>query len=82
MEGRGGERNSPAWARVPMRCESGSSNPSDAVLLGASGGDDEVRGGEASAWVVAAWSIASRKGAEGRLEGGRCYGGASSIGVA
>jgi hypothetical protein len=71
--------NSPAWAKIPARCASGPSNPGDAVLLGASGGDDEVCGGEASAWVVAPWSIAARKGAKGRLEGSGCCGGASSI---
>jgi hypothetical protein len=62
-----------------VRCVSGPSNPGDAALLGASGGDDVVRASEASAWVVVAWSIAARKGAESRLEGDGCCGGAISI---
>jgi hypothetical protein len=54
--------------RVLAICVSALSNPSDAVLLGAVGGDDEVRLGVANAWVVAATRIRSQWHADVRLE--------------
>jgi hypothetical protein len=70
---------SPAWARVPARSGSSLHIGDDAVLLGACGGDDEVRRDKASSMVVVAWTNLLRGLAEGWLEGGRVCGDAGLI---
>jgi hypothetical protein len=57
-------------ARFSLICMSASSNPGDATLLGASGGDDEVRLGVASKMVVvvADWVVAACRGAAGGVD--------------
>jgi hypothetical protein len=52
------------------------------VLLGACGGDDEVRRDKASSMVVVAWTNLLRGLAEGWLEGGGVCGDAGSIAAA
>jgi hypothetical protein len=55
-------------ARFPAICTSASSNLGNATLLGASGGDDEVRLGVASKIVVVVAWFGSQRRAEVRLE--------------